>query len=107
MNPNSKSYELRVYYSSVPGDDCYVAHVVKMPGIMAHGDTAEEAITEVQSALAFALEVAKKENIDIPSAGNASAASLGRAGGSKRSPAKSKAAKKNGAKGGRPKKVLV
>jgi len=78
-----------------------------MPGIMAHGDTAEEAIKEVQSALAFALEVTQKENIAIPEPGNVAAASLGRAGGSKSSAAKAKAAKKNGAKGGRPKKVLV
>ena len=56
MKPTVKDYEVRIWYSEVPGDDCYVAQVNDMPGIMAHGDSREAAAKEIQEALRLALD---------------------------------------------------
>ena len=58
MQPDPRDYEIRIWYSAIKGDDCYIAQVVEWPGIMAHGDTREEAAHEIQLALEGALEVA-------------------------------------------------
>jgi predicted RNase H-like HicB family nuclease len=34
---------IRIWYSAEKGDECFIAQVVEWPGIMAHGDTREEA----------------------------------------------------------------
>ena len=56
MKPNAKDYEVRIWYSSHPGDLCYVAQVVDLPGTMTHGDTREEAARRIQSALEATLQ---------------------------------------------------
>ncbi len=63
---NPRDYETRIWYSDVFGDDCFVAQVVEWPGIMAHGDTREEAAREIQLALEGALEVAAEEGVQPP-----------------------------------------
>ena len=66
MNPDPRDYEIRIWYSSAEGDECFVAQVVEWPGIMAHGDTREEAAHEIQLALEGALETAAKSGIRPP-----------------------------------------
>lgn len=61
-----REYEIRIWYSAVEGDDCFIAQVVEWPGIMAHGDTREEAAREIQLALEGALEFAAEKGIQPP-----------------------------------------
>ena len=67
MNPDPRDYEIRIWYSSAEGDECFVAQVVEWPGIMTHDDTREEAAREIQLALEGALETATKSGIRPPS----------------------------------------
>lgn len=55
MQPVPRDYEIRIWYSAEKGDECFIAQVVEWPGIMAHGDTREEAARQIQLALAHAL----------------------------------------------------
>jgi predicted RNase H-like HicB family nuclease len=55
MKTDSNDYEVRIGYSPERGDECFIAQVLDMPGIMAHGNTREEAAREVQTALQLAL----------------------------------------------------
>jgi len=107
MNTNSRDYEVRVWYSPEPGDECFVAQVVDMPGIMAHGETRKDAAHEIQKALDLALEVYAKTGETPPTPRNPAAAALGRAGGRAVSARKRLAARRNGRKGGRPRKVAA
>ena len=66
MQPDPRDYEIRIWYSSDKGDECFIAQVVKWPGIMAHGDTREEAARQIQLALEGALEVAAEQGIKPP-----------------------------------------
>lgn len=63
MMPNPRDYEIRIRYSAEKGDQCYVAQVVEWPGIMAHGETREEAARQIQLALEGALEMAANNGI--------------------------------------------
>jgi predicted RNase H-like HicB family nuclease len=105
MKPTAKDYEVRIWYSEIPGDDCYVAQVNDMPGIMAHGDSREAAAKEIQEALRLALDSYAQNKEEPPAPKSAAAASLGRIGGSAKSSKKSFAARLNGRRGGRPKKI--
>ena len=66
MKHDPRDYEIRIWYSSEPGDECFVAQVVEWPGIMAHGDTREAAAHEIELALSGALEVALETGAAIP-----------------------------------------
>ena len=66
MRPDPRDYEIRIWYSTEKGDECFIAQVVEWPGIMAHGDTREEAAREIQLALEGALEVAAEQGIKPP-----------------------------------------
>jgi antitoxin HicB len=107
MNPSAQDYEVRIWYSPEPGDECYVAQVLEMPGIMAHGETREEAAREIQAALHAALEIYREDGEKPPAPKHHAAVALGRLGGLVRSRRKRVAARRNGSKGGRPRKVLV
>ncbi len=63
---NPRDYETRIWYSAVPGDDCYIAQVVEWPDIMAHGETREEAAREIQAALENALQLASETSFEPP-----------------------------------------
>jgi predicted RNase H-like HicB family nuclease len=67
MITDPRDYEIRIWYSPVKGDECFVAQVVEWPGIMAHGDTREEAAREIQLALEGALQIAAESGIEPPS----------------------------------------
>jgi predicted RNase H-like HicB family nuclease len=66
MRPDARDYEIRIWYSAEKGDECFVAQVVEWPGVMAHGDTREEAARQIQLALEGALEVAAEQGIQPP-----------------------------------------
>ena len=63
----ARDYEIRIWYSALQGDECFIAQIVEWPGIMAHGDTREEAAREIQVALELALDVAQENGIEPPS----------------------------------------
>ncbi len=105
MNPSSQDYEVRIWYSPEPGDECYIAQVLEMPGIMAHGETREQAAREIQSALSLALKVYREDGEMPPLPRHHGAVSLGRLGGLARTRRKRAAARRNGTKGGRPSKA--
>ena len=66
MQPDPRDYESRIWYSAEKGDECFIAQVVEWPGIMAHGDTREEAARQIQLALEGALELAAETGIKPP-----------------------------------------
>jgi predicted RNase H-like HicB family nuclease len=66
MLHDPREYETRIWYSAEEGDECYVAQVVDWPGIMAHGDTREEAAREIQVALEGALLFAEERGVEPP-----------------------------------------
>jgi len=66
MQSEPRDYEIRIWYSAEKGDECFVAQVVEWPGIMAHGETREEAAREIQLALDGALEVAAERGVKPP-----------------------------------------
>ena len=66
VQPDPRDYEIRIRYSAETGDQCYVAQVVEWPGIMAHGETREEAARQIQLALEGALETAAQSGIKPP-----------------------------------------
>jgi predicted RNase H-like HicB family nuclease len=66
VQSDSRGYEIRIWYSAEKGDECFIAQVVDWPGIMAHGDTREEAARQIQLALEGALETAAARGIKPP-----------------------------------------
>jgi predicted RNase H-like HicB family nuclease len=66
MQPDPRDYEIRIWYSAEKGDECFIAQVVEWTGIMAHGDTREEAARQIQLAIEGALEVAAEQGIKPP-----------------------------------------
>ena len=66
VQADARDYEIRIWYSAETGDECFVAQVVEWPGIMAHGDTREEAARQIQVALDGALQVAAQRGIKPP-----------------------------------------
>jgi predicted RNase H-like HicB family nuclease len=66
MQPNPRDYEIRIRYSAEKGDECFIAQVLEWPGIMAHGETREEAARQIQLALDGALELAAEQGIKPP-----------------------------------------
>jgi len=66
VQPDPRDYEIRIWYSAEKGDECFISQVVEWPGIMAHGDTREEAARQIQLALEGALETAVAQGIKPP-----------------------------------------
>ena len=66
VQSDARDYEIRIWYSAEKGDECFIAQVVEWPGIMAHGDTREEAARQIQLALEGALEVAAEGDVKPP-----------------------------------------
>jgi predicted RNase H-like HicB family nuclease len=66
VQPDPRDYEIRIWHSAKKGDECFIAQVVERPGIMAHGDTREEAARQIQLALEGALEVAAERGVQSP-----------------------------------------
>ena len=66
VQPEARDYEIRIWYSAEKGDECFIAQVVEWTGIMAHGETREEAARQIQLALEGALEVAAERGVEPP-----------------------------------------
>jgi len=109
-NPYSvDDYEIRVCYNHEAGE--FTAQVVEMPGIILGGPSATAALEEARTALADTIEWYNEDGDIMPPPGSrparlpsihksAAAASLGRIGGSVKSPAKAAASRRNGLLGG-------
>ncbi len=57
-------YEIVLWWSKE--DNVFVAEVPDLPGCMAHGDTQENALTNIKEAITFWIETAKDLNRTIP-----------------------------------------
>jgi predicted RNase H-like HicB family nuclease len=57
-------YEIIIYWSDE--DEAYIADVPELQGCMAHGDTYESALANIQSAMDLWMETAKEFNDPIP-----------------------------------------
>jgi predicted RNase H-like HicB family nuclease len=57
-------YETIIYWSNE--DECFVAEVPELSGCMAHGNTDEEAISNVKQAIDLWIETAKEFGDPIP-----------------------------------------
>lgn len=57
-------YEIFLYWS--PEDQAFLAEAPELPGCMAHGNSYEEALRNVQDAMAFWLDVAHEQGEPIP-----------------------------------------
>ena len=62
MKPNS--YEMIIWWSTEDG--AYVVDVPELPGLMAHGATRGEAITNAEEAIKFWIKTAKEDGLEIP-----------------------------------------
>ncbi|MDE2830764.1 MAG: type II toxin-antitoxin system HicB family antitoxin [Gemmatimonadota bacterium] len=57
-------YKIILYWSNA--DDAFVAEVPELPGCMAHGDTQEIALKNVNQAIALWIDTAKEFGDPIP-----------------------------------------
>ncbi len=57
-------YTIEIFYSEEDGG--YIAVVPELPGCSAFGETEEEALKEVKTAIELWIEAAKKEGREIP-----------------------------------------
>ena len=57
-------YETRIVWSEE--DDCFVASAPELPGCMAHGDTRDEALQELQTAMDLWIDTAHECGDPIP-----------------------------------------
>jgi predicted RNase H-like HicB family nuclease len=60
----SHKYELIVFWSRE--DDAFVVDVPELPGCMAHGATAAEAVANAQAAIDLWIETAQASKRDVP-----------------------------------------
>jgi len=58
------NYEIIVWWSDE--DESFVVEAPELPGCMAHGQTRQEATTEIEQAIELWLETAKEDKITIP-----------------------------------------
>jgi len=63
---NIDRYSFWIQYSQE--DEEYIAFVYEFPGITGSGETPEEALKEVQTALSGAISICERENLQIPKA---------------------------------------
>ncbi|WP_456329937.1 type II toxin-antitoxin system HicB family antitoxin [Archaeoglobus sp.] len=57
-------YTIEIFYSEE--DEGYIAVVPELPGCSAFGETEEEALREIKTAIELWIEAAKKEGREIP-----------------------------------------
>jgi len=57
-------YTIEIFYSEE--DEGYIAIVPELPGCSAFGETEEEALREIKTAIELWIEAAKKEGREIP-----------------------------------------
>lgn len=59
-------HEIIIYWSEE--DQAFIADIPELPGCMAHGDTNEQALTEVKQAMALWIEAAQAHDRTVPQA---------------------------------------
>ena len=64
MNYEARDYEISVWWSS--RDQAFIGTCAEFPHLSGVGDTREEAVREMQTALECALEIAREKNIALP-----------------------------------------
>lgn len=57
-------YAIEIFYSEE--DEGYIAIVPELPGCTAFGETEEEALKEIKTAIELWIETAKKEGREVP-----------------------------------------
>ena len=57
-------YEIIIYWSNE--DQIFIAEVPELPGCMAHGDTQEDALNNIQEAMQLWIDTAKEFGDPIP-----------------------------------------
>jgi predicted RNase H-like HicB family nuclease len=57
-------YEILIYWSKQ--DEAFIAEVPELSSLMAHGDSAIEALENIHDAIQLWIEVAKEDGIPIP-----------------------------------------
>jgi len=57
-------YEIILYWSEE--DAAYIAEVPELPGCMAHGNSHEDALSNVKEAMILWLEVAQDRGLSVP-----------------------------------------
>ena len=57
-------YEIILYWSEE--DQMFIAEVPELPGCMAHGETQNEALKNIQDAMSFWLDIARELGRSIP-----------------------------------------
>ena len=57
-------YEIILYWSSL--DEVFAAEVPELPGCMAHGDTQEEALRQVNRAVRLWIDSAREDGDPVP-----------------------------------------
>ncbi len=60
----SYKYEIVIYWSKE--DNAFVAEVPELPGCMAHGDTYEDAVQNIQAAMELWIDTAREYGDPIP-----------------------------------------
>lgn len=60
----SEKYSLKINWS--PEDNSYIAVCPEFPGLLAHGDTWEDAAREARDAIEGIMEVMKEDGTDLP-----------------------------------------
>ena len=64
MIRKDQKYEIILYWSNE--DHCFIAEVPELPGCMAHGDTQENALAEIKTAMELWLDTAQQDGVTIP-----------------------------------------
>jgi len=59
-----QKYSISIHYSEE--DNCYVASVPELQGCMAHGDTYEEAMKEIRTAMDLHIEMIQELGQELP-----------------------------------------
>ena len=59
-----QKYEIILYWSNE--DSCFIAEVPELPGCLAHGDTQDKALKEIQVAMDLWIETAHEDGVHIP-----------------------------------------
>jgi len=57
-------YEIIIYWDKQ--DELYIAEVPELPGCMAHGNTPEESLAEVQTAITLWIDTAIEKGDPVP-----------------------------------------
>ncbi|MBD5466240.1 MAG: type II toxin-antitoxin system HicB family antitoxin [Lachnospiraceae bacterium] len=58
--------EYSIFMQYDPQDNIYVASIPELPGCMAHGETKEQALKEIEIAKELWIEAAKEDGEEIP-----------------------------------------